>query len=231
MDHGNLGDGTGQLTGMEDPSDPSRDLRARVRAGDADAFGAIFDACAKSVYNHAFRLTGDWSAAEDVMSLTFLEAWRTRDRVAPDGGSLRPWLLGIATNLARGHHRAARRHRAAIARMGVHPGMPDFADHVSGRLDDAARIAALHRCLSRLHVTELEVLALCAWSELSYAEAAEALDIPVGTVRSRLSRARSKLLRLTEKELRKNSGELPAMADQIRGGNAVAFPPDTEARR
>lgn len=235
MDHGNSGDGTDQLTGMEDPSDPSRHSRAQVRAGNADAFGAIFDVHAKSVYNHAFRLTGDWSVAEDVMSLTFLEAWRTRHRVLPDGGSLRPWLLGIATNLARGHHRAARRHRAAIARIAAHPEMPDFADHVSARLDDAARIAALNRCLSRLHVAELEVLALCAWAELSYTEAAEALDIPVGTVRSRLSRARSKLLRLTEKELEKNSRELPAVTDQEGGESAFVFPfpfpPEKEARR
>jgi RNA polymerase sigma-70 factor (ECF subfamily) len=55
----------------------------------SDAFGAVFDAYAKSVYNHAFRLAGDWSAAEDVMSPTVLEAWRMRDRVAPDSGSLR----------------------------------------------------------------------------------------------------------------------------------------------
>ena len=87
---------------------------------------------------------------------------------------------------------AARRRRAAIARIDVHFDVPDFADQVSERLDDAARVAALHRCLSSLHAAELEVLALCAWSELSYAEAAEALHIPVGTVRSRLSRARSK---------------------------------------
>ena len=53
--------------------DPTAQLRARARAGDADAFGAVFDACAKSVYNHAFRLTGDWSAAEEVMSMT---PWR-----------------------------------------------------------------------------------------------------------------------------------------------------------
>ncbi|PIM65979.1 RNA polymerase subunit sigma-70, partial [Streptomyces sp. JV178] len=51
-------------------------LRARIRDGDAEAFGEVFDAYARSVYNHAFRLTGDWSTAEDIVSLTFLEAWR-----------------------------------------------------------------------------------------------------------------------------------------------------------
>jgi len=72
--------------------DPTPQLRLRARAGDADAFSAVFDACAKAVYNHAFRLTGDWSAAEEVMAMTFLQAWRSRDRIAEEGGSLRPWL-------------------------------------------------------------------------------------------------------------------------------------------
>ncbi|MEW9553758.1 RNA polymerase sigma factor [Nonomuraea sp. NPDC050783] len=75
-------------------------LRARIRDGDQAAFAELFDACAKSVYNHAFRLTAGWPAAEDVMALTFLEVWRLRGRIDPEGGSLRPWLLGIATTEA-----------------------------------------------------------------------------------------------------------------------------------
>jgi RNA polymerase sigma-70 factor, ECF subfamily len=199
--------------------DPTSLLRARARAGDADAFGAVFDACAKSVYNHAFRLTGDWSAAEEVMAMTFLEAWRSRERIAEDGGSLRPWLLGIATNLARGQRRAAWRQRNALARLAVAGDSPDFADDVSGRLDDVDRIKALHRALAGLPGSELEVLALCVWSGLGYAEAADALGIPVGTVRSRLSRARAKL---TERELRGNSREPPAVPGQLTAGPAIA---------
>jgi RNA polymerase sigma-70 factor (ECF subfamily) len=204
-------------------------LRARARAGDADAFGAVFDACAKSVYNHAFRLTGDWSTAEEVMAMTFLEAWRGRDSILADGGSLRPWLLGIATNLARGLRRTARRHRTALARLAVADELPDFADDVSGRLDDVARIKALHRALADLPGPELEVLALCVWSGLSYADAAEALHVPVGTVRSRLSRARAKLARLTERELSRrarraiggNSREPSSVPGQLVSGPAI----------
>jgi Sigma-70 region 2 len=70
--------------------------RARIRAGDPDAFGLLFEECARAVYNQAFRLTGSWPAAEEAVSLTFLEAWRLRHRVEPEGGSLRPWVLGIA---------------------------------------------------------------------------------------------------------------------------------------
>lgn len=215
--------------------DPTWQLRARARAGDADAFAAVFDACATSVYNHAFRLTGDWSTAEEVLSMTFLEAWRCRDAIAADGGSLRPWLLGIATNLARGQRRAAWRHRTALARLTVAEELPDFADDAAGRLDDAARISALHRALGRLARPELEVLALCVWSGLGYAEAAEALGVPVGTVRSRLSRARAKLARLTDRELSRpgrvttleNSREPSPVPDQLTGRRATAGPSDT----
>ena len=58
--------------------------RARVRAGDHDEFGLLFEEHARAVYNHAFRLTGNWSAAEEVVSLTFLEAWRLRGTVRPE---------------------------------------------------------------------------------------------------------------------------------------------------
>jgi RNA polymerase sigma factor (sigma-70 family) len=217
-----------------DMDDPTAQLRAQARAGDADAFGTVFDACAKSVYNHAFRLTGDWSAAEEIMAMTFLEAWRGRAAIAADGGSLRPWLLGIATNLARGQRRAARRHRTALARLAVTDELPDFADDVSGRLDDVARIEALHRALAGLPGPELEVLALCVWSGVSYADAAEALHIPVGTIRSRLSRARAKLARLTEGELRRRDGSAPhknsrepaTTPDQLVGRPAIAGLPN-----
>jgi RNA polymerase sigma-70 factor (ECF subfamily) len=209
---------------MDDPAE-----RLRLRAGDADAFGELFDSCAKAVYNHAFRLIGDWSAAEDVMAQTFLEAWRSRERIASEGGSLRPWLLGIATNLARGYRRASRRQAAALLRLGPLPDTPDFSDDVTGRLDDANRIAVLHRSLSRLHPDEYEVLALCGGSGLSYAEAAEALGVPVGTVRSRLSRARTRLLKATERELRKSSRELATTLDQIVDGPAQADPSFKEA--
>lgn len=168
-------------------------MRIRIRDGDAEAFERLFDECAQSVYGHAFRLTGDWSAAEDVMSLTFLEAWRLRARIEPEGGSLRPWLLGIATNVARNKRRAARRYDAAVARMPGGGVVPDFADEVAERIDDAERLAAVRRAYRRLRRQEQDVFALVVWSRLGYAEAAEALGISVGTVRSRLSRARRKL--------------------------------------
>ncbi|GGZ15420.1 RNA polymerase sigma factor [Streptomyces poonensis] len=197
-------------------------LRRRVRTGDHDAFGELFDAYARSVYNHAFRLTGDRSAAEDVVSLTFLDAWRLRGRVDEEGGSLRPWLLGIATNVSRNTRRAARRHAAAMARLPRDEAVHDFADEIAGRLDDAAQLALVRTALARLRRAEREVLALCVWSGLGYAAAAEALGVPVGTVRSRLSRARAKLA----KHMEPSAGR-----GQSRGDRTTAVRPLREGNR
>ncbi|MFI5998431.1 sigma-70 family RNA polymerase sigma factor [Streptomyces sp. NPDC051362] len=177
-------------------------MRTRIRAGDPTAFAELYNSHARAIYNHAFRLAPDWSAAEDVMAETFMEAWRLRDRIEAEGGSLRPWLLGVATNVARSHYRSNRRYRnAAKAAAEAETALPDHADEVTGRLDDRRRIAAALRALAALRRPEREVLTLCLWEGLEYTAAAKALGIPVGTVRSRLSRARAKLRKLTEAEL------------------------------
>ena len=175
-------------------------MRARLRAGDQAAFGDLFDEQAQVVYHHGFRMTGDRTLAEDVVSATFLQAWRMRDRIDPDGGSLRPWLLGIATNIIRNLSRKAHRERGLLARLAPRDEVPDFADELVGRIDDAGALAAVRAALARLRPAEREVVALCVWGGLEYADAAEALGIPIGTVRSRLSRARRRLARLSAPE-------------------------------
>lgn len=181
-------------------------MRERIRAGDREAFADLYEEHARGVYNHAFRLTGDWSTAEEVMSETFLEAWRTREKIEPHGGSLRPWLWGIATNKARNANRGVRRRIAFLARRPATDEVTDFADESVSRLDGGRELAAVHQALALLRRPEQEVLALCVWSGLDYAEAGEALGIPVGTVRSRLSRARSRLRKLTDQQLGARSG-------------------------
>ncbi|WP_328686392.1 RNA polymerase sigma factor [Streptomyces sp. NBC_01261] len=200
-------------------------MRKRIRAGDHDAFGELFDAYARSVYNHAFRLTGDWAQAEDIVSLAFLDAWRLRGKVDEEGGSLRPWLLGIATNVTRNSRRAARRHAAAVSRLPRDEVERDFADEVAARLDDTAELALVRAALATLRRPEREVLALCVWSGLDYRAAAEALGVPVGTVRSRLSRARAKLA----KHLK--SVELPLRDGQLKGDRGSAVGPLREGQR
>ncbi|MYU13044.1 sigma-70 family RNA polymerase sigma factor [Streptomyces sp. SID8361] len=176
-------------------------LRARVRAGDPDAFRQLFDEYASVVYRHAVRLTGDWAMADDIVSLTFLEAWRLRERLFPGDDSPRPWLLGIATNVTRNTARAARRHQAALARLPPPGPVPDFADEVAQRLADTEELTAAQRALRTMRRGEREVFTLCVWEGLDAATAAEALGVAVGTVRARLSRARKRLRKLTELEL------------------------------
>jgi len=176
-------------------------MRVRIRAGDTDAFGELFDAHADAVHRHAVWSGGDPAEAEDVVSLTFLEAWRIRGSLHPDGDSLRPWLLGIATNVLRNRRRAARRHREALRRLPVRDAVPDFADEVVARMHDADEVAAVRAGLRALRRADREVFLLCVWSQLDYAAAAEALGVPVGTVRSRLSRARTRLRALAQQEM------------------------------
>jgi RNA polymerase sigma-70 factor (ECF subfamily) len=172
-------------------------MRARLRAGEPAAFGELFDEHAQAVYHHGYRLTGDRSLAEDVLSATFLQAWRMHRRIDPEGESLRPWLLGIATNTIRNLTRKARRERALLARLSPREQVPDFADELASRIDDAGTLASVREALRTLRSAEREVIALCVWAGLDYAGVAQALGIPVGTVRSRLSRARRKLARLS----------------------------------
>jgi RNA polymerase sigma-70 factor (ECF subfamily) len=126
----------------------------------------------------------------------FVEAWRRRHDLRPVGESARPWLLGVANNLLRNHRRSLRRHRAALARLPDPRPEPDPADDVAGRLADERQMRRVLALVERLPRRDQEVLALCAWSELTYQEAATVLDIPVGTVRSRLARARARLAEL-----------------------------------
>ncbi|MEU4351765.1 RNA polymerase sigma factor [Streptomyces sp. NPDC023838] len=192
----------------------------RAPSGDAGAFEELFDAHARSVYAHALRMTGDWATAEDVMSITFLEAWRLRDKLRSDVLHPRAWLLGIATNVLRNRARAARRHRAAMERIPRSDRVPDFSDEVVDQMADGERLAAAKRALGRLRRTEREVFGLVVWSGLGYADAAAALGVPVGTVRSRLSRAREKLRKSLEAESAENGRSLePVRANGHREGS------------
>ncbi|GII62944.1 siderophore-interacting protein [Sphaerisporangium krabiense] len=200
-------------------------IRARIRDGDAEAFAELFDELARPVYGHAYRLTGNWSTAEDVMALTFLEAWRLRLKIDAEGGSLRPWVLGIATNVARNVRRAARRHDDALARMPAAAPVPDFADEIAARIDAAERLAAVREAYGSLRRGEREVFALCVWSGLDHAEAAEALGVAVGTVRSRLSRARGRLESLAAERQR------PSASRQEEGDRDIAVRSPKERHR
>ena len=174
-----------------------RVLWARARDGDAAAFGVLFERHGGRIYNFCFRRTGDWALAEDLTSATFLLAWRSREREALRAGSALPLLFGVATNVLRNQRRSLKRAREAFARLPLPPGEEaDFAEEAATRLDDEAAMRHLLVVFSRLPRREQDVLALCEWSGLTYEEAAFALGIPIGTVRSRLARGRRRLREL-----------------------------------
>jgi RNA polymerase sigma-70 factor (ECF subfamily) len=176
-----------------EPSDAA--LWSRSRAGDADAFGLLFKRHGNALYNYCFRRVGDWTAAEDLLSIVFLEAWRRRGKELPPDKVL-PWLYGIATNVFRNRRRAERRYAAALARVAAPPVEPGFSELADERLDDEPGMRKTLALMAQLPRHEQDVIALCVWSEASYEDAALALGIPVGTVRSRLSRARQHLREL-----------------------------------
>jgi RNA polymerase sigma factor (sigma-70 family) len=170
-------------------------LWSRARTGDSEAFGILFERHARTIYNYCFRRVGSWAVAEDLVSIVFLEAWRRINKPLPSGKEL-PWLLGIATNVLRNRRRAERRHAAALRRVPEPSPDPTFEDDSDQRLDDEELVGRALAIVARLPRREQEVFGLCAWSELSYEDAAIVLGIPVGTVRSRLSRARAHLREL-----------------------------------
>lgn len=170
-------------------------LRTRVRAGDPDAFAELFDSCARKVYNHAFRMTGKLVNRTGCRITDIpggLAAAHKRPRGRRTAQAVDSWYLRqhSAESLASRTAAPGRDQPDATPSSG-----PDFADDVAGRLDDAARIAEVRLAIAALNRGERDVFALCVWSGLDYAMAAEALGVPIGTVRSRLSRARRKLQR------------------------------------
>jgi len=156
-------------------------------------FGELFERHARAIYGFCFRRTGNWATAEDLTSVVFLEAWRKRGSVDLVREPALPWLLGVANNVTRNHARSLRRHRTALGRVPVPPATPDFAEAADERLDDEERMRSIIECLRALPRREREVIELCTWAGQSYEAAARALDVPVGTVRSRLARGRARL--------------------------------------
>ena len=161
---------------------------------EAVSFGQLFDRHAQAVYAFCARRTADLALAEDLTSITYLEAWRHRNR-APLGqsDSALPWLLGVANNVVRNARRGQRRYRAVLDRLPAPVVAPAAEEQAVSRATTEAGLRDVLDAVSALSRGEQEVVMLVLWSDLSYEEAAGALGIPVGTVRSRLSRARSKL--------------------------------------
>ena len=174
---------------------PAADDDAAVIVGsrrEPERFAVLFDRHAPHIYRYLARRAGR-QAADDLVAEAFLAAFAKRDRYDPGHADARPWLYGIATNLVNQHHRdEARQYRIRQAAT-AEPEVPGHADRVAADVTAQAMRALLDAALAALAAGDRDVLLLIAWEQLTYREVSRALGIPVGTVRSRLNRARRKV--------------------------------------
>lgn len=157
-----------------------------------EQFTVLFRRHAPHIQRYVVRRLGP-DAADDIVAETFLLAFRQRNGYDPARSDARPWLYGIATNLMGRHRRAEIRLYRALARTGADPVTEPFTDRVDDRVSADHASRQLATALARLSAGLRDTILLAAWSDLSYEEIAVALGVPIGTIRSRLSRARSKL--------------------------------------
>ena len=175
----------------EDVSESALWLRAV--ADDPEAFGRVFELHADRVFGHSLRLTGSRADADDVTAIAFLTAWKRRRSVRVVDTSIIGWLLVTATHTARNLARSRRRQHLALARLPAPRDADDFAEATGQRLDAQSPRTGVRKAFSRLSARDQDVLALCVLEDMSMAQAASALGIPVGTVKSRLARAKGRL--------------------------------------
>ncbi|MER6102533.1 RNA polymerase sigma factor [Streptomyces sp. NPDC001832] len=154
-----------------------------------EIFAGLYDRHAPDIHRYVARRLGE-GAADDITAETFLIAFRSRRRYDTARLGARPWLYGIAANLIGKHRRGEERSLRALARTGEDPVAASWSDRSDNRIAAQAPLAG---ALAALSPGDRHVLLLVAWADLAYEEVAEALRIPVGTVRSRLNRARRKV--------------------------------------
>lgn len=160
---------------------------------DAGAFSEIFERHVRPVGGYIRRRIGA-DAVDDVLSETFLVAFRRRGSFDHRHPSSLPWLLGIATRVVKSHRAAEARQWRAFAASSADVGEQEPPHAASdSRLDADAALRALAPRIAALSQKERDTLLLHAWADLTYEQIADALGVPVGTVRSRLNRIRRKL--------------------------------------
>lgn len=174
---------------------PPERTDAQIVAQSVDApaaFADLFDRHAATIHRYLARRVGR-QAADDLVAATFLVAFERRASYDLDRADARPWLYGIASNLIGRQHRDEARMLRAYARSGVDPAAEDGTERALERADAQVSGPVVAAAVAALPVEDRDVLLLFAWASLSYAEIAQALSIPVGTVRSRLHRARRRV--------------------------------------
>lgn len=171
------------------------DLVRRARDGDHTAWSILIQQHQEAIFRLAYLLLGDADEAEDVAQETFIRAFRMLERFDTTR-PLRPWLLRISSNLAHNHHRGVSRYLAALHRFYQSKLVESSGDEPEQRME--AR--ALWQAMRRLDEKDQQVIYLRYFLDLPVPEVAETLNIPSGTVKSRLSRALERLRTVIEQD-------------------------------
>lgn len=181
------------LGAVEDSAITDAALLFQLSHGDETAYRELFRRHERAAYRVALAvLRSPWDA-EDVVSAAFLELWRKREKVRLVDESVLPWLLTVVTYQAKNRIRTTLRYRRLLAKVPREGVEPDHADEVSRVIDAISLTKEVQKALSELRPDDASVLLLCVVQELSVGEAAIALGIAEGTVKSRLSRVKAKL--------------------------------------
>lgn len=159
--------------------------------GDPSAFAPVFERHARELHRFLSRRVGE--LADDLLGELFVTAFERRGSYRATMVDARPWLYGIATNLVRRHHRAEGTRYRALAKVPLALVAPDGSPTAIDSADARRLRPRLAEALAALKDADRDVLLLLAWAQLDHAEVAAALGIPLGTVRSRLHRARQQL--------------------------------------
>jgi RNA polymerase sigma-70 factor (ECF subfamily) len=157
-----------------------------------EAFAELFERHADDIHRYAARRLGA-AVADDLLAETFVIAFQHRGRYDVARPDARPWLYGIATNLVGAHRRAEARRLRAMSRALRSDDDEPMADRIDARVSAQSARGALAGALAGLPARHRDVVLLLAWAELDYQQIADALGVPLGTVRSRLHRARNEL--------------------------------------
>ncbi|MDO5682566.1 MAG: sigma-70 family RNA polymerase sigma factor [Propionibacteriaceae bacterium] len=157
-------------------------------------FAGLFQRYNKAVYNFAFRATASWSVAEDLMQATFATLWRraregTVDPLKRD--SALPILLAMTRNEVLNDYRIGKRRLRLVEKVEEQPWTDP--DNVDEWVEQEAGMARVRQVLGRIPEGQRAVIEMVVWSGLDLTECAYALQVPLGTVKSRLARARKEL--------------------------------------
>lgn len=186
---------------MPAPLDSDETLLLRIRSGDEEAFLGLYRRRQGAIYRFVLHLSGSAAVAEDITQEVFLALLREECAYDPDRGTLSGYLFGIARKQVLRHVEKGRQD-VPLENDSEDGSLPELAV-VQDPLDDLTqreRIGALRRAVATLPRRYREVVVLCDLEEVDYADAAVALGCPIGTVRSRLHRARFLLLEKLNRE-------------------------------